>query len=215
MNCCFSPSLIPYQLTSTSSSPGASQVIIRTAHLKDINGLAEVLLQSFHSSQGLLCWTYPFLKLGIYEDLRSRLRSCSPHYLCLVATMPVNTILGKGEEIVGTVEIALRSTSPCSTVGSQYPYISNLAVRNSYRRQGIARKLLLKCEQISLEWGFQELSLHVLENNHQAQQLYFASGYRLHRIEPSLSSWLLKHPRRLLLNKQMLKPMVPAIAALE
>ncbi|MGK7877434.1 MAG: GNAT family N-acetyltransferase [Xenococcaceae cyanobacterium] len=210
MNSCFSSPLISYQSTSTDSIAGASQLVIRTAQVKDLKGLAEVLTNSFHPPQGLLYWMYPLLKLGIYEDLRNRLHSCSPHYMCLVASKPVTTIVGEGEEIVGTVEIALRSTCSWPTICSQYPYISNLAVRNSARRQGIARKLLLKCEQVALDWGFQQLYLHVLENNYQARQLYFTSGYQLHRIESSLSGWLFKRPRRLLLNKHTLKPMAQA-----
>ena len=143
----------------------------------------------------------PFLKLGICEDLRSRLRSNTPYYACLVASIPA-TPLAEKEKIAGTVEIALR-TSPWSANREQHLYISNLAVITSYRRQGIAQKLLLKCDQIALEWGFQDLSLHVLENNFQARQLYSKSGYQLSKTEHSLWASVLKRPRRLLLSKRL------------
>jgi ribosomal protein S18 acetylase RimI-like enzyme len=107
------------------------------------------------------------------------------------------------DEIIGTVEISLHSKF---FFGDYVPYVSNLAVNPAHRRQGIGRKLLLKCEQIALDWGFQEISLHVLENNYQAKRLYFSSGYRLCRIEYSVISWLFKRPRRLLLNKRILLP---------
>lgn len=204
MDSCFSSSLIPYQSVSTDTNIGTFPLIIRAAEQNDLKGLTEVLTQSFHPPQGLLYWIYPLLKLGIYEDLRSRLRASSPRYRCLVASKVMATVAGEQEEIVGTIEIALRSSRTWLMVESHTPYISNLAVSNTYRRQGIARKLLLKCEQISLEWGFRELSLHVLENNYQARQLYLTSGYQLYRIEPDISSWLLQHPRRLLLNKKIM-----------
>jgi ribosomal protein S18 acetylase RimI-like enzyme len=176
--------------------------MIRVAQSKDIKGLAEVLTESFHSPNGFLGWTYPLLKMGIYEDLRSRLRSEEPYYSCLVASTALTTKTPQ-EEIIGTAEIALRYPNTWSLIGLQRPYISNLAVSNSYRRRGVARNLLLKCEQTALEWGFRSISLHVLENNHQAKQLYFSSGYQLDQIEPSLGHWLFKSPRRLLLQKQI------------
>jgi ribosomal protein S18 acetylase RimI-like enzyme len=197
---CFSPSLIPYSSASTNGNIGASSLIIRKAETKDIKKLAEVLTHSFHPPERLFYWIQPLLKLGISEDLRTRLRGNSPHYRCLVASQLVTTVAENKEEIVGTVEIALRAAS---ILGNHYPYISNLAVNHAYRRQGIARKLLLKCEQIASAWGFEELSLHVLEDNHQAKQLYLTSGYQIHRIESSWSSVLFKSPRRLFLNKKM------------
>lgn len=203
MDSCFFSSLIPYQSLTTNPNLGSSPVIIRTFEASDLKSLSEVLSHSFHPPQGLVYWLYPLLKLGIYEDLRSRLRSNSPQYKCLVASKLIPDLAGQKEEIVGSVEIALYPSSLWSTRKNPYPYISNLAVSNLYRRQGIARKLLIKCEQIAWEWGFQEISLHVLEDNYQAKQLYLTSGYQLQRIESNLACWLLQQPRRALLHKKL------------
>lgn len=199
MDFCFSSSFLSYPSASTDKGIGEPQLIIRTVELKDIKGLAEVLTHSFHSHQGLWHWLYPLLKLGIYEDLRTRLRSSSTHHKCLVASKVIDSATGCVEEIVGTVEISLRINS---TSSDRSPYISNLAVSHTHRRQGIARKLLLRCEQIAWEWGCQEVSLHVLENNRPAKRLYFANGYRLRRIECSVNSFLFHHPKRFLLHKK-------------
>ena len=185
--------------TASPSEIRTSSITIRAAQFDDVEGLAEVLAQSFHPRQGF-SWIYPVLKLGIYEDLRSRLRSSSPHYACLVALIPATS--EKEEEVIATVEVALRTV--WLATHSQYPYISNLAVKAAYRRQGIAQKLLSKCEQVAGDWGFQEISLHVLDNNEQARQLYSKSGYRLEKAEDSLMSWLFKRPQRLLLSKRFL-----------
>ncbi|OKH18838.1 hypothetical protein NIES593_21605 [Hydrococcus rivularis NIES-593] len=198
---CFSSSLIAASSASTDKGTGTSQSLsIRTVKASDIKGLAEVITRSFHPRQGLWYWFYPLLKLGIYEDLHSRIRSSSPHHRCIVASLSIDGAAGGVEEIVGTAEIAMRFDS---TASDGFPYISNLAVSPTHRRQGIARKLLLACEQIAREWGCQAVSLHVLENNYPAKRLYFSCGYRLYRIDFSFSNWLLKRPRRLLMYKKM------------
>jgi len=184
----------------TNSSPVPTKFIqkttiqIRFADLKDVKALADVLVQSFHLSENWFSWFYPLLKLGICEDLRTRLRSKSPYYQCLVAL-----ILEK-EEVIGTAEICLRDWFLSQ---KRACYISNLAVSSSYRRQGIAKQLLLKCEKVAEEWNCELLHLHVLEDNLPAKQLYLTNGYRSQRVENSLQSWLFKQPRRLLLEKKV------------
>ncbi|MFN9261314.1 GNAT family N-acetyltransferase, partial [Microcystis sp.] len=83
------------------------------------------------------------------------------------------------------------------------PYISNLAVSPDRRRAGLARRLLLKCEQIAREWGFEELSLHVLDNNLAAQSLYLSSGYRLQKTDGWLINRLFNRPQKLFLHKKI------------
>lgn len=232
MDSCFS-GLNAHSLTSSDrdagashsaiASPKAARVAVRTARCQDLNALAEVLTHSFHPPIGLMAWAYPLLKLGIHEDLRCRLQEGSPHYLCLAAVVSQYPIHAKTnenaaasperdrsvksaatdcwEEVAGTVEIAVRSSGIIGA--TQYAYISNLAVSQRYRRQGIARKLILSCEPAARDWGFREIYLHVLEDNERARQLYSSSGYRLYRVEPSLGSLLFNRPRRLLLHKPL------------
>ena len=172
----------------------AVSVQIRFADLKDIKALANVLVQSFHVSQNWFSWLYPLLKIGICEDLRTRLRSKSPYYQCLVA------LVLEQEEVIGTVEISLRDWFMSKTRSC---YISNLAISASYRRQGIAKQLLLKCEKVAQEWNCNSLYLHVLEDNLAAKKLYLSSGYQWQRAENSLQHLLFKQPRRLLLEKKI------------
>jgi ribosomal protein S18 acetylase RimI-like enzyme len=200
VNSCFSCSFFPYSLEKTDKLISASAITIRSAEAGDLKKLADVLTFSFHPPQKLLSWVYPLLKLGVYEDLRSRLRSASPHYRCLVACQQI--IDGTLEEtnVVGTVELSLRSPWPLKL---HTAYISNLAVSPHYRRQGVARSLLIKCEQVAFEWGFEEIFLHVLEDNLAAKQLYLKSGYQLNRIDFTVNSLLWNRPKRLLLKKKI------------
>lgn len=205
VNPCFS-FLTPYEPAPAGQdavATDASHFTIRTAQVRDLSALAEILTDSFHPRSGFMRWAYPMLRLGIYEDLRNRLRSNSPHYVCLVAVADVSTVTDSRETLAGTVELALRSPPSWQPRASQYAYISNLAVRESCRRRGVARQLLLACERTSLEWGFQDLYLHVLDNNHQARQLYLKTGYQLRQAEPSYTGWLFGRPKRLFLHKKL------------
>ena len=182
------------------------------ASIEDTQTVSSILAKSFYRFPEFVSWVYPFLQFTINEDLRYRLRSHSPVYACLVATMP-NPNWQNGREysssqiharskrvIVGTAEISLRSTSFWSNE-LQYPYISNLAVRHNYRRLGIGSQLLAKCEEIALDWGYTETRLHVLDRNNSAKQLYCQNGYQISQIETNWGHLWFDYSPRLLLKK--------------
>jgi len=162
-----------------------------------------LLTESFYPANGLMGQFSPLLRLGIYQDLRSRATSTASSQVCLVAVQKPASQTGGYTRPAGTVEVTLRSLSPWQIAIPKYPYISNLAVEAKSRRQGIAQRLLLACESTALEWGFQDLYLHVLENNQAARQLYSKIGYQVHRVDPHWAAILLKQPQRLLLHKQL------------
>ena len=190
-------------------APGISRFSIRVAAANDLTQLADILAMSFHSREGFVEWVYPVLRLGIYEDLKNRLRSKAEHYICLVAELvsreekTQNYRSHRDQCTAGTIEMALRSRLPWQIPNSDYPYLSNLAVHPEYRRQGVAQQLLNNCEDTAREWGFSEIYLHVLENNHGARQLYYQAGYRLQQIDWNWSYWLFGQPRRLFLRKDI------------
>lgn len=203
MNPCFS-SATPGKPEFSGSHAGSNRLLIRAAQPQDLTCIAEILTDSFHSREGLMQWVYPFFRMSIYEDLRHRLRFATAHYVCFVAIdVSPKTPTHIQPAIVGTVEMALRSTHSWPYPDSQYPYVSNLAVRKQSRRQGVAGQLLLACERMAIEWGFRDIYLHVLENNHQARGLYFKVGYRLQQVDSPWHSWLLGQPRRILLRKDL------------
>jgi ribosomal protein S18 acetylase RimI-like enzyme len=182
------------------------KLTIHPAVIEDTKGVSVILAQSFYNFPEFVHWLYPFLRFTINEDLRYRLRATTPYYRCLVAKMiPSGNYSPDISEyncepiIVGTIEIALRSalwsTSP------QHPYISNLAVAQDYRRLGIGSRLLIACEQIALDWGYQETQLHVLDGNESAKQLYCRNGYQISQIEPNWGNVWFDYSPRLLLKK--------------
>lgn len=182
------------------------KLTIHPAVIEDTKEISAILAQSFYNFPEFAHWVYPFLRFTINEDLRYRLRSTSPHYRCLVAKMTSANYNQDAQSnsdsesiIVGTIEVALRSalwsTSP------QYPYISNLAVAQNYRRLGIASQLLTACEQAALDWGYQETQLHVLDRNESAKQLYCQNGYQISQIELNWGNLWFDYSPRLLLKK--------------
>ena len=186
---------------------GEPAFFIRTVRQQDLISIAEVLTSSFHSPEGTWGWLYPILRVGIYEDLRNRLNTRKNHYACLVAvlrdTRSLANVAGLGDQPIGTVEISLRQPPLHLFRHNGYLYLSNLAVQADYRRQGVAQQLLQMAERIAIDWGFRELYLHVLENNHQAKRLYWKAGYRLKSVEHSPIAIILGRPRQLLLVKQL------------
>lgn len=188
------------QVTAASAAPSGHHCQIRPATSGDLRDVAQIIAESFHSQNGFWGWTFPLLRLGIYEDLKHRLLSSSPHHICLVA---INTDANSKHQLVGTVEMGVRLSDPWTQVGKSFLYLSNLAVHPEYRRHGVASQLLVSCEQVSREWGFNHLYLHVLEHNYQARRLYFKLGYQVHTIESSLNIFFLRQSRQLLLHKHL------------
>jgi ribosomal protein S18 acetylase RimI-like enzyme len=180
--------------------PASCQFQIRTAIPADLIGVAQIITESFHSHKGIWGWAFPLLRLGIYEDLRHRMTSPAPRHVCLVAFEATN---GEANNLVGSVELGVRYSDSWNQVGAGFPYLSNLAVDPKYRRHGVASGLLTSCEKVSQEWGFQDLYLHVLENNHQARQLYFKLGYRVHKVESNWNTFFLRRSSQMLLHKHL------------
>jgi ribosomal protein S18 acetylase RimI-like enzyme len=191
------------------------QFLIHVAQLQDLEPLADVLTDSFHSADSWYRFLLPLLRMGIQEDLRGRLRNPATHQICLVAfalqepggaIAPASDLLRQGRlagNLVGTVEISERVCPLWHRRRGPYLYLSNLAVDASYRRMGVASQLLVASEQVASMWRFRELYLHVMEDNQAARTLYLNAGYRIQQAEMSLGTLLLGQPRQMLLRKTL------------
>lgn len=202
---------------------------IRSAQIADLTELTDMLADSFHKQDSMGQWMYSLWRLGIYEDLRHRLRDPSSRYACLVAVgetcpataaavpvqpsgqrltgttsteQPTDSLPNSSSDVlVGTVELSLRSGDLWDWFTPNRPYLANLAVHRQYRRHGIAGELLIRCEAIARDWGFREIGLHVMQDNKPAYYLYRKLGYRVEAADPLWLSRLWGYPRRLFLKK--------------
>jgi ribosomal protein S18 acetylase RimI-like enzyme len=174
------------------------RIVVRPIQVEDIPSVAALLSEAFYPRNSWLGWISPVLKLGIYQDLKMRCMARSPQYACLVGMLS-----SKQGEIAGTIEISARSLTTWPLMGNPVPYISNLAVAKSLRRQGLGKQLLVACEPIVHRWGFSELYLHVKGENRAARGLYSSMGYRLQDSETPPWVKLLGPSQQLLLRKEL------------
>ena len=150
----------------------------RLANTADIANIADLLSQTFYQDQGWRSFLSPILKMGLCYELATRLQIPTPEkYQCLIveAPDPKNPNL---KRLVGTIEISLRSLGITAMMSAPKAYISNLAVRQEYRKHGIGFMLLKQCEEVARRWNRQMLFLHVRSDNVVALSLYNKLGYR-------------------------------------
>eukprot|EP00981_Chlorochromonas_danica_P012687 scaffold5259_cov168-Ochromonas_danica.AAC.3 len=100
-------------------------------------------------------------------------------------------ILEEGRELVGAVGLdcqfldrkakQLRKIRKYEEMKGEMEVVvvlSNLAIKSTKRKRGLAKFLLKAAEAIAQEWGFKEIFLLVEESNLPAQSLYRSRGYR-------------------------------------
>lgn len=184
-----------------------NQIVVRSLQLEDIPSVAELLSEAFYTGNIWLGWAAPILKLGIYQDLKTRYSNPLPQHSCLVSTQASADGL---PIITGTVEVSVRPLVSWGTFGQSVPYISNLAVAKSFRRQGVGRELLLACELIVQRWQQETLYLHVKGENQAARGLYFSVGYRQQRDEIPVWARLFGQPQTQLLLRKSVRVPQPA-----
>lgn len=71
-------------------------------------------------------------------------------------------------------------------------YISNVAVRETDRRRGIAKMLIAKAEAKARSWGCRSVALHCDANNLAAVRLYKGQGFKIIKV-PKQAKW--PHPK--------------------
>ncbi|KAL1189013.1 GCN5-related N-acetyltransferase 4 [Cardamine amara subsp. amara] len=89
---------------------------------------------------------------------------------------------------VDTVADFLPRKGPLRQRRTGIAYISNVAVRENFRRKGIAKRLIWKAEALAKNWGCRAIGLHCDLNNLGATKLYKDQGFRCIKI-PEGATW--------------------------
>ncbi|MEM6868694.1 MAG: GNAT family N-acetyltransferase, partial [Cyanobacteria bacterium P01_C01_bin.121] len=177
---------------------------IRSAQRKDLPQIVAVLLTSFYPQARATQWLYWLMRVGIQEDIKTRLKTPANQYACLVAiSLDPDSAQSTGE-VIGTVEISQRPCEAWRFLPPKRAYLSNLAIAPSHRRQGAANQLIATCETIAVSWGYRRIYLHVMANNSAAQALYRQAGYQPCEVSNPILSGLGLRPERLLLSKSLI-----------
>ena len=175
---------------------------VRSAQLADLVQIVGVLLSSFYPQAQATQWLYWLMRIGIKEDIKTRLKTPASQYVCLVATT-VDLETAQSGAVVGTAEISQRPCEAWRLLPPKRAYISNLAISAAYRRRGVAHQLLRTSEKIAFSWGFHRVYLHVMADNPAARALYTQAGYQQCGVSNPVLSGLGLRPERLLLSKQI------------
>ncbi|KAI4346333.1 hypothetical protein L6164_007239 [Bauhinia variegata] len=89
---------------------------------------------------------------------------------------------------VDTVADFLPRKGPLRERRTGIAYISNVAVREKFRRRGIAKRLIAKAESQARSWGCRAIALHCDLNNPVATKLYQGQGFKCIKV-PEGANW--------------------------
>jgi len=175
---------------------------LRTLKPQDLCEVAALLSRCFYTQEGWQSWFNPIMQMGIFHDLQSRYSVRLMPFTSLIGAQVVQDSSAESE-LVGTVEVSLKSLSPWLPFSPSVPYISNLAVASQCRCQGVGKQLLFACEEMVRQWGHHHLYLHVMDDNTPARRLYAKAGYQLVDSPTTWPNIFFTSPKRLLLYKRL------------
>lgn len=175
-------------LRATGDTPqGEYSYYVREGQKSEINAIADVLMDSFHSE------SRPAFDSYIRRFKYNHLQMCfgaeeeNDRGLFVACAIPVSSLSTDEEQIVGfcsvdgrppdtscKLEFLTPYTLACT---SPRPYLSDLGVSTSHRRRGIGEKLVRACEEWTHKRGYEKLYLKVEDKNVGGVALYSALGY--------------------------------------
>ncbi|EKX52009.1 hypothetical protein GUITHDRAFT_150870 [Guillardia theta CCMP2712] len=98
-------------------------------------------------------------------------------YALLVASLSNGNAIGMTELCVAPCPID-KDVLEGLGLSLSAPYLSNLAVMEKYRMEGIGKALVRWCEELSIEWGHSVIFLHVDVANVNAINFYKRLGFQ-------------------------------------
>lgn len=144
--------------------------MIREAEEQDLGAASIILADSFSINLNFL--TKRVERMNTYLTLKSRFETFRyAERSGALQCMLVAYASAGNNEIVGFCEVDNRP--PGGEINpAPRPYISNLAVRNDFRRMGVATDLVGRSEEIVRVWGEKSLHLCVKQTNAAAKAMY-------------------------------------------
>lgn len=205
---------------------------IREAHRSEMNQIADVLMASFHSRSRqptfdsyIRRYKQNHLQMcfdAIEESDRGIFVACASSSSSLEQLSSSSNI--EDDILVGFCLVDGRAPDPSckiefltpSTLASTSPrpYLSDLGVIPSHRRQGIGELLVQTCERWADKRGYETLYLKVEEKNTAGVRLYYKMGYKrtklpwgreINKVENRFDTTLLMEKSLVISNKRKRK----------
>jgi len=188
--------LIPNHQQPKPSHPREEQselpsIFVREATKEDLPRLATLLTDAFFK-ENTNFFTYQIERLSTFLGIESRFSiflSGARFKILLAYTHSGGNGNNKHKKdiIMGSCEVddcVISSPLFFNHTPSPRPYMCNLAVDEKFRRMGVAKALISRCEHIvEHEWKKPILHLKLYDDNWKAKELYFGFGYS---VEPQL-----------------------------
>ena len=189
--------------TPTTSSPAFADapVIVRTARTDELTLPAYSVASNTDPSRSVftplseLCARNLFAEHDSDHDQQQLAREMSknlqerysplnprPHVLLLALDADSGDLVGSCGVEAAPLTPEGRGTPRLPTDAARMrvrPLLSNLVVEPTFRRRGVATRLMREAEQHAANWGFQELMVKVEASNRSARRLYRGLGYRV------------------------------------
>ena len=173
-------------------------VSIRSARVGDAKQLALLCTDSFFGSHQLTDGPIIFLQRS---QIYSRVLTQISRRVCLKDERECRLLVATDSngDVCGCVDLAVHLYNELERrfelsvdempygrgTYSWQPYVASLAVRQDWRRRGVARLLMLEAERTAREWGYDTMMLEVAQANEAAMAFYRRLGYGMVREDSS------------------------------
>ncbi|KAJ0544787.1 putative transcription regulator GNAT family [Helianthus annuus] len=189
--------------------PSGSMLLIRVMQEQEMDMTVELLAESFAESM-MLPKAYVKLLAFLVKQYLIERRTLMPHAATLIAFHRREDTDEQGEDIqlAGTVEVSFdklgaNASPPTPTPPKDAPYICNMTVNKSLRRQGIGWQLLKASEElISQMTSVREVYLHCRMIDSAPFNMYSKAGYSVFKTDSILILLTLQR-RKHLMCKQL------------
>ncbi|KAI3516310.1 hypothetical protein L1887_15224 [Cichorium endivia] len=191
--------------------PSGSMLLIRAMQEQEMDMTVELLAESFAESMVLPKAYVKLLGFLVKQYLVER-RALMPHTVTLIAFHRRDTDEEGGEmediQLAGTVEVSFDKlganlSPPSPTPPKNAPYICNMTVKKSLRRQGIGWHLLNASEELISQMSLvREVYLHCRMIDSAPFNMYSKAGYKIFKTDSILILLTLQR-RKHLMCKQL------------
>lgn len=140
----------------------------------DLGAVSDIMLESFYTSNDKRSpWRHLF-RMAELNRLQQNFPYGDDQHFMLIAISKVEDNL---RVVAGFCDVDMRPPSKIFPSPPR-PYLSDLAVRESFRQQGIAKALIEACENIVLRQQWRDLYIRVEQKNDVAIQMYNNLQYK-------------------------------------